>query len=48
MLYLQTEAIIEMFKSRNFLPLIWSPWDDYLWIRGIDIDRDNKLPITAE
>ena len=44
----QLKDIVEAIKTRNLLPLIWSPWDDFLWFRGINIDRERKKEVTQE
>ena len=47
-LYTQLHHLIEALKTHSLLPLIWCPWDDCLWIRGVDIDRDRKKAVTQE
>jgi hypothetical protein len=42
------QHVKEVLKTHNLLPLIWCPWDDHLWIRGINIDRDRKKEVTQE
>lgn len=45
---LQIEQIKDAIRSCSLLDLFWSPWDDDLWIRGIDIHREDKPEITQE